>query len=480
MKSRRLISLLLLASLIASASACGSDVPDVNDTTTTTADETTVKPEYEFSALDCGGDTFTILNTLKTWNMYTYIDLESQTGDSLDDAVYERDRNIEDIFKVKLDVREELIDELANLVRTSVMAGDQAYDTAYIKGEHIAGLITDGCLLDLTKVNGLNLDKPWWNQNVKNSCALGKNGSLYFAISDLSLTAFDLTWCLMFNESLMEDMNLDKPYDLVRDGKWTLDKLHEYTTKGANLNGDESFAFNANGKCDYGFTSYNNVVAMALVGAGCHLTENGKDGVPSLSVENDRFYEFCDKFASLTKTEGEYIEANSGDMHYEKIFKAGRALFVGAEIKASSVFRDFDDQFGILPSPKLDEDQESYQSWINFLVPLFAIPADCKDPGRAGVIIDAMSYLSTRDVLPIYYNVTVSQKGLRNEDSIEMLGIIRDARYFEPSLVYGWTTSFFSSLRGQLVSGDGNVASLIASNKDNINESIASTMELVK
>ena len=61
-----------------------------------------------------------------------------------------------------------------------------------------------------------------------------------------------------------------------------------------------------------------------------------------------------------------------------------------------------------------------------------------------------------------------------------MLGIIRDARYFEPSLVYGWTTSFFSSLRGQLVSGDGNVASLIASNKDKINESIASTMELVK
>ena len=118
MKSRRLISLLLLASLIASASACGSDVPDVNDTTTTTADETTVKPEYEFSALDCGGDTFTILNTRKTWNMYTYIDLESQTGDSLDDAVYERDRNIEDIFKVKLDVREELIDELANLVLT--------------------------------------------------------------------------------------------------------------------------------------------------------------------------------------------------------------------------------------------------------------------------------------------------------------------------------------------------------------------------
>lgn len=50
---------------------------------------------------------------------------------------------------------------------------------------------------------------------------------LYFAVSDLSLTAFDLTWCLMFNETKMEELNMDKPYDLVRSGKWTLDEFHE-------------------------------------------------------------------------------------------------------------------------------------------------------------------------------------------------------------------------------------------------------------
>lgn len=55
--------------------------------------------------------------------MYTLIDVETQTGDSLDDAVYERNRKIEEIFNVKLDVREAAIDDLAGLVRTSVMAG---------------------------------------------------------------------------------------------------------------------------------------------------------------------------------------------------------------------------------------------------------------------------------------------------------------------------------------------------------------------
>ena len=133
-------------------------------------------------------------------------------------------------------------------------------------------------------------------------------------------------------------------------------------------------------------------------------------------------------------------------------------------------------QFGLVPSPKLDEEQAEYASWINYLVPLFTIPADCKDPERSGKIIDAMSYLSMKNVLPLYYNVKVSQKGLRNNDSIEMLGIIRDARSFEPSLVYGWTTNLYNLLSGQLVTGNGNVAS----NKNKIAEKIAATMELVK
>lgn len=175
MKAKRIISLFLLASLLISASACGSEAPE-KESTDTTAGETTEKPEYE------------------------------------------RDRRIEEIFNVKLDVREAAIDDLAGLVRTSVMAGDQSYYAAYIKGDHLNGIITDGCVLDLTNVDGLNLDKPWWDQNVRNSCKLGKDGALYFAVSDLSLTAFDLTWCLMFNETKLEKLNLDKPYDLVRSG----------------------------------------------------------------------------------------------------------------------------------------------------------------------------------------------------------------------------------------------------------------------
>ena len=38
-------------------------------------------------------------------------------------------------------------------------------------------------------------------------------------------------------------------------------------------------------------------------------------------------------------------------------------------------------------------------------------------------MIDALTYRSYETVLPVYYENRVAQKGLRNEDSIEMLGI---------------------------------------------------------
>ena len=51
-------------------------------------------------------------------------------------------------------------------------------------------------------------------------------------------------------------------------------------------------------------------------------------------------------------------------------------------------------------------------------------------------MLDAASYLSYTDVLPVYYNVTIAQKGLRDDESIEMLGIIQSSRYFDIGRVF--------------------------------------------
>lgn len=488
MLKKRIISLIILSSMLASFASCGDSLPS-NDkdpagtgSDQTSADTSSAEPEYVFPKLDCGNETFNILNPESIWGMYTYLDFDQQTGDQLDDAVYIRNRKIEDQFNVKLNVINVPLTELAAKVRQSAQSNDSLYDAAYVEGDHIASLITDGLLVDLTTVTELQLDKNWWNQNVNESAKIGDNDSIFFAVSDLSLAAFDLTWCIMFNEDMTEKLGLDKPYDLVRNGKWTLDALKKYAASGANLNGDESFSWNKEGNSVYGFTSYYNIFDELFIGAGCRYIEK-KEGALTLGVDNDRFYSFCEKISSIVSTAGEYMEANNGNtgMHYEQIFKNRRALFVGAEIKASKIYRDFEDTFGIIPAPKFDEAQKEYYSWITFAIPMITIPKDCANVERAGVIIDALSYLSTKDVLPKYYDIAISQKGLRNEDSIEMFGIIRDSRVFEASLAYGWTIELNSALLRQIIinKGDPNTASLVAKNKDKINAKIQATLDLV-
>ena len=481
---KKMTSLLLLMAMLASLASCGGEKTSADETTISDDTGTSVSsddPEYVYPELDCSGDEFTFLNLEPTWDMYTYLDLDSLTGEIVDDAVYDRNRALEERFNFSLKVAEFPIDELITQLRTTVSAGDDTYDAAYIRGENVAGAVSNGFCKNLYDIPGLNLDEPWWNQSVVREASLGRNcDSLYFIQSDLSLCAFDLVWSIFFNEDMMTDLGKDMPYDTVRAGKWTIDSFNTMLKWGTNLNGDESFAFSYDNKSIYGFTSFYRICDAMIVGAGNKFTTKDSDGTPVLSLENDRFYTTAEKLAKIFGTEGDYIEANQNGVSYDKIFMAGRALFYGGEVKASGKFRDMDDNFGILPLPKLDESQENYCAWMNYDTPTLVIPSTNSNPERTGAILDALSYLSYKDVLPAYYKVRVSQKSLRNDDSIEMLGIIRDSLYYDASLTYGWTATLAGAIRTALISGDSGVASIVASNKDAVEKKIAETMKTLE
>ena len=479
---KRITGILLVIAMLASMAGCGGKETDSDDTSSQNAVTTdaVTDPEYIYPELDCGGDSFTILNLENVWAMYTYLDHESMTGEIIDDAVYNRNRMLEDKFNFKLEVIEYPIDDCYKQVQTTVTAGDDIYDAAYVRGAFIGATVSGGLALNLYDIPELKLDKPWWNQSVISEATVGTDDkALYFIQNDLSLCAFDLVWAIYFNENMMEKLGKDMPYDTVREGKWTIDALNTMLKWGTNLNGDDNFAFSYDKSSIYGLTSFYRLCDAMIIGAGNRYVTKGADGVPALSLENDRFYSTAEKLANIFGTEGDYIEANQNGVSYDAIFMSGRALFYGGEVKASGVFRDMDDSFGILPLPKYDESQENYCSWMNYDTPTLIIPATCSDTSRTGILLDALSYHSYKDVLPAYYNIRVSQKSLRNDDSIEMLGIIRDSLYYDASITFGWTSNLAAALRTAIVGGDSNVASIIAANKSAVEENITKTLDSI-
>ena len=478
MLKRQITSLLLILSALLVSCGETTDVP-----VTTTAGggiEEPVTDTYDYPELDCGGDEFTILNPENFWDMYTYLDFEQMTGEIIDDAVYNRNRFLEDKYKFRMNVVEFPIDDLKNKIQTSVAAQEDIYDVTYVRGNGLNTLFTGNMLMNLRDIPEMRLDEEWWNQSMIKSAEIGKDRAIYFAHNYFSLSSFDNVWTIFFNETMLDSLGQPMPYDTVRAGKWTMDVFLKTLKLGANLNGDESFTYSETGKATYGCASFWRLCTSMLTGAGISPVSTDKDGIPYLTLESDRFYEAADKLASFFKTEGDYLEANeANEKNYQKIFMAGRALFLGGGIMSSSIFREMNDDFGILPLPKLDESQNDYYAWMNYDVNTMCVPVTNSDPTRTGIIIDALCYLSWRDVLPNYYNIRVSQKSLRNDDSIEMLKIIHNSLVYDAGNAYGWTLDLMNQVRSAIVAGNPDVASTIASNKSIVEENIQKTFDMI-
>ena len=494
MLRKRSLSLILLFSLLLAAASCGGTETPVNDNTQTAAPDTAEQvAAYPYPTKDLGGRTFKVLNLDEQYGCYIRLDFDEQTGEALDDAVYNRNRRVEDMLNFRL---EEVIlsggaawstGQIAacDALIQSVMADDDAYDAAYSPVFFKPAVVTDGYVVNLLDIPELHLYDEYWDAVVNTEMTV--DGSLYTASGPLNFMALDLSWALLFNQDMMDDHKMEYPYQLVRDGKWTLDKMNEYVEAAANLNGDESFAIDADGKCVYGIAGHYTSPVAFWMAADVDLYERGKNGSLTLTYGGERLHTALEKIAKMCTTADGKIYFNNGDLSdptgYMSIFAADRALFLTCELKSAMQERAMESTFGLVPMPKLDESQENYRSLVTYTTEFLTIPKTQDKLSDAGLILDALTYESWRDVLPVYYDITVSQKGLRNAESIEMMQILRDSRSIDFTRVFPIATDLGEALRTLVSDGAGDVsgaASVIESNKSYVEAELKKVIDAMK
>ena len=74
--------------------------------------------------------------------------------------------------------------------------------------------------------------------------------------------------------------------------------------------------------------------------------------------------------------------------------------------------------------------------------------------------------------IPTYYSNVVEQKGLRNEDSIDMLEITRQTRAVDVATIFNWSSNLRSTLNTKLFNGNSQVASDIAAQQTKVEASM--------
>lgn len=478
---KRLTAALLLLLTAAQCTACASAGGDEAETDEMTAGETTaaVEETYDFGTLDLGGEDFTILNAQEIRELYNILDVEEPTGDLLDDAVWKRNNLIEEKYNITI-VEEHNSDPNGHL-RSTVLAGEDLYNASYTLTNTLGSMILDGMFHDLKDGEGFQFDQPWWDHAVMDGAAIGEDESLYFISSNMNLYAFEGTWCMYFNKRMCSDLQLDTPYALVEEGKWTLDRLYEYTSVGANLNGETDWSWNQEAKSVYGFSSMTDFILQMYTSCEQKVIDI-EGGEPVLRAGTDRFYTVTDKLVRVFGEKGtsHFCDNNRGTgNHYENIFAASRAFFIGAEIKGGDGggrFADMTDDYGIVPMPKFDEAQEEYISPVALWAYFMTVPITHTELDTSSKILDAMSYVSYRDIVPVYYDIVLQVKNIRDEETSDMLDIISSTRTYLTAYAFGWGANLRSDINNMLRNGENNAASIVAKHESAIAKEFADAL----
>jgi len=479
-----LLALLILSTVSctdnnsASSETAGNqaDASISEDTTTenqNTPEETV--PVYDSGDADFDGYAFRIMNYESYVSTYLLLAPDEQTGEALNDIIYERNSKAEETLNFVLqEIREPYTGwgssqiALCDNVIQSVTANDNAYDAAYLPVSFKSSIITDGYLMDLNTIPGLHVYESYWDAPLNHDMTI--NGKLFAASGPLNLCSLGLSDVLLFNENMFKTLNLSLPYDHVRNNTWTLDTLAEYVQETTNLNGASDFEYDQSAQTVYGIAGHSDKPYALLYGAGCYLVRKDNDTV-TLGIEEEHLYNAAESIAQIMKKSMGQVIFNNSDSApggYTNLFASDRAAFITCELKTVNVLRDMDSSFGLLPMPKYDQSQEDYHSSVSANSLFLTIPKSQTDPARAALILDYLHYYSYHNSLPVYYNVTVSHKGLRNEDSIEMLDIVYNSRGIEFSQIFGATIGWVTAFNNQIVNENLTLASTSASNKNSI------------
>ncbi|MCR5263786.1 MAG: hypothetical protein K6D94_07930, partial [Clostridiales bacterium] len=376
---------------------------------------------------DYGGAKFNMM-TFENQNFHYRTICEEQTGASLDDAMYKATMNVEERFNV--DLTETLYPD-GQTPKAAVLAGDDTFDLVRIRCTDATTWWSDGLLIPADEVPVIDISQPYWDKTVNDSLTIAKQH--YVALSSFDLCEYDLTFSLMFNKGFITDYSFDNPYDMVKTGIWTMDRMNGMMKAfSKDLNGDGAM----DKEDQWGYTSHPKMVSPGFwIGADALSIEKDADDIPHLNCGSDKFIAVWEKIIDICYSDNQYLGFDeSADIppSCREMFSSNRALFMDMSFFFSEDLRSMDSDFGIIPYPKYDENQDHYSCRLCYYMPT-VVPSSLSGDRleRCGVMLEALACAYYNDVIPAYYDIVLQNKVARDVESQEMLDIIFTSRVID-------------------------------------------------
>lgn len=405
---------------------------------------------------------------------------ESENGDILNDAVYKRNRLVEERFGTEVVTVSVPEAEMVNMFNQSVMSGDDSFDMAALFVSNMYSLISNGYCHKLSDLEYVDIEKPYWNTDLINASAVC--GDSFFLMGDIGYLWRDGVWCMCYNKRIYEQFGYNDIYSTIREGKWTLELLETQCREVTDdINGDSVIDQDDR----WGMLSSKTAGIGLVTSTGINTIDNSGDTL-IFDLESERNINVIDRLRRIMTDNSLQLRAEdisgSTDIWTDiiNIFREGRALYRISVMRDVVGLRNMEDDFGIIPLPKYDEDQDSYyttyQAWS---APGYIVPLTVEDTARTSAIIEYMCYVSTDTVAEAYYDTTLQGKVSRDDESIEMLTLIFDSMITDIGLAFG-LADMRGLLSGMINSSTDNTASTLESNKESVNAKLKEFEDAIK
>lgn len=424
--------LLLLSMLAASLAACGGDKPAVttptpgtsgNEPNTTPAPDTgeqLVVPDTTY-----GGYTFVFLTAGQV--AYNDFDFNEDASAVVDVAQYQRKSRVEEQFDIIIE-QQKVENKSASAtpgyekIRQAHTAQESMYDLCNLGGYCSAKSAAANYLYDLNSTTYIDTSKSWWDQNANDDLTL--DGVLFFTNGSLSGARSESTFVIFYNKTLGETKQLEAPYQLVRDNKWTLDVFASMCLEvSEEMTGDDT-----RGPMDrYGLYCWDDAMIGIMAASGTRCVTVNSDGEMEMTLYSERSEEAFNKFTSIVYNKDYCLtyQRYSGQMSVLDNWRNNLALFWATSNVNTPNMLDMESDFSILPYPMLNEAQGRYYSTIApYNSQFISMPAIQEDEERASAIIEALAYEGQKILTPALYEKTLKTNQVRDEDTADMLDII--------------------------------------------------------
>ncbi len=358
----------------------------------------------------------------------------------INDAVFNRNMDLQTQLGITIRATEKPFRKVADELRTSILTQDDRYDICFTRLDDLTPLASEGLLVNLWDMD-LDLSKPWWDQNSIEELTI--QDELFFAVSDGDIVDKQTTMACMFNKTLMEEQKIDPAsvYAMVDSGTWTIDAMLDIAKDvRADKNGDGIY----NSEDVWPILSEYDSATCFYYAFGGYVTDKNSSDEPRLRLGDSDVRAAVNSALDLMRDDEMVfkVEQMGNDwVRASDMFINNQAMFRITNLTTTERWRNMEADFGVLPMPKLDEDQSRYVHLCKNGATGVCVPNTNTDLDFTAICLEAFVSFSRYTLREAYFESTMQGMVSRDPDTPRMLDLIFTTRAFDLGYIFDFGAS---------------------------------------